>query len=34
MLNDLDLDDPKYGKYAYFYRYGYYYGDKEKEPAA
>lgn len=27
VLNDLDLDDQKYGQYAYYYRYGYYYGE-------
>ena len=27
VLNDLDLTDQKYGQYAYYYRYGYYYGD-------
>jgi succinoglycan biosynthesis transport protein ExoP len=34
VLNDLDLTDQKYGQYAYYYRYGYYYGDKAKEKAA
>ena len=33
VLNDLDLQDQKYGQYAYYYRYGYYYGDKAKEKA-
>jgi len=28
VLNDLDLTDQKYGQYAYYYRYGYYYGDR------
>jgi len=27
VLNDLDLEDQKYGQYSYYYRYGYYYGD-------
>ncbi len=31
VLNDLDLEDQKYGQYYYYYRYGYYYRDK-KEP--
>jgi len=26
-LNDLDLDDQKYGQYSYYYQYGYYYGE-------
>lgn len=34
VLNDLDLTDQKYGQYAYYYRYGYYYGDSAKEKAA
>jgi capsular exopolysaccharide synthesis family protein len=31
VLNDLDLEDQKYGQYSYYYRYGYYYGDSNKE---
>jgi polysaccharide biosynthesis transport protein len=27
VLNDLNLDDQKYGHYSYYYRYGYYYGE-------
>lgn len=27
VLNNLDLNDQKYGQYSYYYRYGYYYGD-------
>lgn len=30
VLNDLDLDDQKYGKYSYYYQYGYYYGDTKQ----
>jgi capsular exopolysaccharide synthesis family protein len=30
VLNDLDLEDQKYGQYSYYYRYGYYYGDSNK----
>lgn len=26
VLNDLDLNDQRYGKYSYYYQYGYYYG--------
>jgi capsular exopolysaccharide synthesis family protein len=34
VLNDLDLQDQKYGQYAYYYRYGYYDADKAKpEPS-
>ncbi|MBK9519311.1 MAG: polysaccharide biosynthesis tyrosine autokinase, partial [Anaeromyxobacter sp.] len=36
VLNDLDLEDQKYGQYSYYYRYGYYYGEskgKESAPA-
>ena len=28
VLNDLDLEDQKYGQYSYYYRYGYYYGEQ------
>ncbi len=28
VLNDLDLENQKYGQYYYYYRYGYAYGDK------
>jgi capsular exopolysaccharide synthesis family protein len=34
VLNDLDLTDQKYGQYAYYYRYGYYYGDKDNKGSA
>jgi succinoglycan biosynthesis transport protein ExoP len=35
VLNDINLDDSKYGDYYYAYRrYGYYYGEKENKPAA
>jgi capsular exopolysaccharide synthesis family protein len=34
VLNDLDLEDQKYGQYSYYYRYGYYYGDSTKREAA
>lgn len=27
VLNDLDLNDQKYGQYSYYYQYGYYYGE-------
>ncbi|MBK9519333.1 MAG: polysaccharide biosynthesis tyrosine autokinase [Anaeromyxobacter sp.] len=27
VLNDLDLEDQRYGQYSYYYRYGYYYGE-------
>jgi capsular exopolysaccharide synthesis family protein len=30
VLNDLDLEDQKYGQYSYYYRYGYYYGDSKR----
>jgi capsular exopolysaccharide synthesis family protein len=30
VLNDLDLADQKYGHYAYYYQYGYYYGDEKR----
>jgi Mrp family chromosome partitioning ATPase len=33
VLNDLDLEDQKYGQYAYYYRYGYYYGDQASTKA-
>ena len=33
VLNDLDLDDQKFGRYAYYYRNGYY-GDAERETEA
>lgn len=32
VLNNLDLEDQKYGQY-YYYRYGYYYGDKREKTA-
>jgi len=35
VLNDLDLQNQRYGQYAYYYQYGYYYGDSkggEKKP--
>jgi capsular exopolysaccharide synthesis family protein len=28
VLNDLDLENQKYGQYYYYYQYGYYYGDR------
>ncbi|MGC3999837.1 MAG: polysaccharide biosynthesis tyrosine autokinase [Anaeromyxobacter sp.] len=31
VLNDLDLEDQKYGQYSYYYRYGYYYGDSRRD---
>jgi capsular exopolysaccharide synthesis family protein len=31
VLNDLDLEDQKYGQYSYYYRYGYYYGDSSRK---
>jgi Mrp family chromosome partitioning ATPase len=31
VLNDLDLEDQKYGQYSYYYRYGYYYGDSTRD---
>lgn len=31
VLNDLDLEDQKYGQYYYYYRYGYYYGDSKTD---
>jgi capsular exopolysaccharide synthesis family protein len=34
VLNDLDLTDQKYGQYAYYYRYGYYYGDRAAQKAS
>jgi capsular exopolysaccharide synthesis family protein len=34
VLNDLDLQDQKYGQYYHYYRYGYYYGDKKESSAA
>ena len=34
VLNDLDLEDQKYGQYAYYYRYGYYYGESKKAQQA
>jgi capsular exopolysaccharide synthesis family protein len=34
VLNDLDLQDQKYGRYYQYYRYGYYYGDKKESSAA
>ena len=33
VLNDLDLQDQKYGQYAYYYQYGYYDGDKAEKAA-
>jgi Mrp family chromosome partitioning ATPase len=30
VLNDLNLEDQKYGQYSYYYRYGYYYGDSTR----
>jgi len=32
VLNNLNLEDQKYGQYAYYYRYGYYYSEGSKEP--
>jgi succinoglycan biosynthesis transport protein ExoP len=34
VLNDLDLQDQKYGQYAYYYQYGSYYGDREHPQAS
>jgi Mrp family chromosome partitioning ATPase len=36
VLNNLDLQNERYGKYSYYYSYGYYDGSKEREgqPAA
>jgi capsular exopolysaccharide synthesis family protein len=37
VLNDLNLENQKYGQYSYYYRYGYYYGDstaKRSTPSA
>ena len=34
VLNDLDLQDQKYGQYSYYYQYGYYYGERKGEGAA
>jgi hypothetical protein len=34
VLNDLDLQDQKYGQYAYYYQYGYYDGNREKPVAS
>jgi capsular exopolysaccharide synthesis family protein len=31
VLNDLDLEDQKYGQYSYYYRYGYYYGEGKRD---
>ncbi len=31
VLNDLDLNDQKYGQYSYYYQYGYYYGDSKQK---
>jgi polysaccharide biosynthesis transport protein len=33
VLNDLDLENQKYGQYYYYYRYGYYYGDPKSRSA-
>lgn len=34
ILNQLDVEDPKYGEYYYAYqRYGYYYGERKDQPA-
>ncbi|MBL0278458.1 MAG: polysaccharide biosynthesis tyrosine autokinase [Anaeromyxobacter sp.] len=33
VLNDLNLEDQKYGQYSYYYRYGYYYGESREGPA-
>jgi polysaccharide biosynthesis transport protein len=33
VLNDLDLENQKYGQYYYYYRYGYYYGDGKSQSA-
>jgi succinoglycan biosynthesis transport protein ExoP len=30
VLNDLDLENQRYGQYSYYYRYGYYYGDSAR----
>jgi capsular exopolysaccharide synthesis family protein len=34
VLNDLDLNDQKYGKYSYYYQYGYYYGEGKERGRA
>lgn len=34
VLNDLDLEDQKYGQYSYYYRYGYYDGDGSSSKVA
>ncbi len=31
VLNDLDLQDQRYGQYSYYYRYGYYYDDQASD---
>ena len=33
VLNDLNLEDQKYGQYSYYYRYGYYYGESRSGTA-
>jgi Mrp family chromosome partitioning ATPase len=33
VLNDLDLQDQKYGQYAYYYQYGYYDGSPAGQKA-
>ncbi len=32
VLNDLDLEDQRYGQYYQYYRYGYYTGSHEAKP--
>ncbi|HYD42336.1 MAG TPA: polysaccharide biosynthesis tyrosine autokinase [Anaeromyxobacter sp.] len=32
VLNDLDLEDQRYGQYSYYSRYGYYDGDASRKP--
>jgi capsular exopolysaccharide synthesis family protein len=32
LLNDLDLNSQKYGHHAYYYQYGYYYGESQTDP--
>ncbi len=34
VLNNLNLNDQKYGQYSYYYRYGYYYGDSASHQRA